>query len=236
MENGTIITKNPHTHLAYSPMFNEQQVTKRFRTTLIERSKTETTAHKVIYDEESVRDPEAALNYSWPTAESSMRQSRRSVCPALPHTLRELGEHFDLNADKYQCNNSAFYQEWMVDRDGKYSVMFCCNDLISAVVNQGATELHADGTFKVVPSTPQCRQLFIIHLILQNHSIPVCYVLMETKTEASYRKVLERFKIKYPEVRPVSIMIDFETALRQVLVDTYPESHVCLCWFHYVQV
>lgn len=56
-----------------------------------------------------------------------------------------------------------------MDRDGKYSVMFACQDLISAVVHQGATELHADGTFKVVPSTPHCRQLFIIHLILQNH-------------------------------------------------------------------
>jgi len=59
---------------------------------------------------------------------------------------------------------------------------------------------------------------------------------MEAKTEAAYRKVLERFKIKYPEVRPVSKMIDFETALHQVFVDTYPEAHVYLCWFHYVQV
>lgn len=57
----------------------------------------------------------------------------------------------------------------MVDSDGKYSVMFACHELISAVVDQGATEMHADGTFKVVPSTPHCRQLFIIHLILQNH-------------------------------------------------------------------
>jgi len=70
---------------------------------------------------------------------------------------------------RYQCDNLRFYQEWMVDRDGKYSVMFACNDLISAVINQGANKLHADGTFKVVPSTPHCRQLFIIHLILQNH-------------------------------------------------------------------
>jgi len=49
--------------------------------------------------------------------------------------------------------------------------MFACQDLINAVVHQGATEMHADGTFKVVPSMPHCRQLFIIHLILQNHVI-----------------------------------------------------------------
>eukprot|EP00102_Acyrthosiphon_pisum_P019066 XP_016656276.1 PREDICTED: uncharacterized protein LOC107882443 [Acyrthosiphon pisum] len=138
-----------------------------------------------LWLKEIVRNPDAALLYSWPTAESSMRQSRRSVCPAVPSTLRELGEYLDINADRYQCNNHNFYQEWIVDNDGKYSVMFACQEIISAVVNQGATELHADATFKVVPSMPHCRQLFMLHLILQNHSVPVCFVLMEVKTEAA---------------------------------------------------
>ncbi|XP_060855076.1 uncharacterized protein LOC132932730 [Metopolophium dirhodum] len=235
MENGTIIAKKAHTHEAHGPMFNEQEVIKRFRSTLVERSKTETTPLKVIYDEEIVRNPDAALVYSWPTAESSMRQSRRSVCPAVPSTLRELGEYLDMNTDRYQCNNYNFYQEWIVDNDGKYSVMFACQEIISAVVHQGATELHADATFKVVPSMPHCRQLFMLHLILQNHSVPVCFVLMEVKTEAAYRKVLERFSRKFPEVRPLTIMIDFETALRNVFSDVYPEATVSSCWFHFVQ-
>lgn len=59
---------------------------------------------------------------------------------------------------------------------------------------------------------------------------------MEAKTEVAYRKVLERFRIKFPEVRPLSIMIDFETALRKVFIETYPEAQVYSCWFHYVQV
>ncbi|KAF0716803.1 RING-type domain-containing protein, partial [Aphis craccivora] len=123
----------------------------------------------------------------------------------------------------------------MVDSDGKYSVMFACKEIISYVVHQGATELHADATFKVVPSIPHCRQLVMLHLILQNHSISVCFVLMEVKTEASYRKVLERFHSKFPEVRPLSIMIDFETAHRNVFSEVYPEAMVYSCWFHFVQ-
>jgi len=71
--------------------------------------------------------------------------------------------------NRYQCNNQPFYQEWIVDGNGNFSVMYACQQLIDSVVNQGATELYADGTFKVVPSMPHCRQLFIIHLILQNH-------------------------------------------------------------------
>lgn len=71
--------------------------------------------------------------------------------------------------NRYQCSNRPLYQEWMMDIDSKLSIMFACEDLINDVVHHGCTELHADGTFKVVPSTPQCRQLFIIHLIMQNH-------------------------------------------------------------------
>jgi len=49
-------------------------------------------------------------------------------------------------------------------------------------------------------------------------------------------KVLERFQSKFPEIRPVAIMTDFETALRQVFIDTYPQAQVYSCWFHFVQV
>jgi len=49
-------------------------------------------------------------------------------------------------------------------------------------------------------------------------------VLVESKTEASYRKVMERFKIKFLEVKPLMIMIDFESALRNVFLYVYPEA------------
>lgn len=39
---------------------------------------------------------------------------------------------------------------------------------------------------------------------------------MEAKTKASYRKVMEIFKIKFPDVKPLMIMIDFESALYNV--------------------
>jgi len=71
--------------------------------------------------------------------------------------------------NRYLCNNQPFYPEWIVDGNGNFSVMYACQQLIDSVVIQGATELHVDGTFKVVPAMPHCRQLFIIHLILQNH-------------------------------------------------------------------
>ncbi|KAL4126477.1 hypothetical protein QTP88_010699 [Uroleucon formosanum] len=154
----------------------------------------------------NLKNPHAALLYSWPTAESSMRYARRQTLPQLPSTLRELSEYFDQNAEKYNKRviTLSFIRSGVVDNAGKCSVIYA------------STELHADATFKIVPSTPYCRQLLIIHLILQNHSILICYVLMEAKTKASYRKVMEIFKIKFPDVKPLMIMIDFESALYNV--------------------
>lgn len=67
-------------------------------------------------------------------------------------------------------------------------------------------------------------------------SVPVCLVLMESKSENAYKRVLERFKVKFPNVRPTCIMIDFETALHNAFEQVYPEAHISSCWFHYVQV
>ncbi|CAI6370943.1 unnamed protein product [Macrosiphum euphorbiae] len=211
LANGTFVVKKGHSHDPYDSNFNVNQMKKTFRGILLDRAKSEKNPLRVIYDEEAIRNPQAAMLYYWLTAESLMRKARKQAVPPLPSTLRELGEYLDLNINS-------------------------CQDIIDAVVNQGGTELHADGTFKVVPSVPTCRQLFIIHLILQNHSIPICFVLMETKTEVAYKKVLEQFKTKFPNVRPTSIMIDFETGLHNAFQQTYPEATILSCWFHFVQV
>lgn len=115
------------------------------------------------------RTPDAALIYSWPTAESSMRQARCKNIPVLPGTLQALGETLDENRPMFNCGNHRFFQEWIFDDQGKCHVMFGCPELINMVVRNGGTELHADGTFKVVPSRPKCRRLFITHLIIQNY-------------------------------------------------------------------
>jgi len=56
----------------------------------------------IIYLIQFYRDPRAAILYSWPSAESSMRHARRQTLPPppLPSTLRELDEYFDINAER----------------------------------------------------------------------------------------------------------------------------------------
>lgn len=107
--------------------------------------------------------------YPWPVAEMSMRKARRKVVPSLPPTLIGLADFLDFNVERFKCCQQLFFVDRVVDQQGKCSLIFACNELIRSVVQQGGNELHVDSTFKVVPLTPSSRQLFTMHLIMQNH-------------------------------------------------------------------
>ena len=108
-------------------------------------------------------------------AESSMRQARSKIVPPLPATLNALADFLEINPDKYTCCDQNFFLDRDIDEHGKCSVIFGCIDLIRQIVRQGATNIHADATFQVVPSRPQSRQLFMMHAIIQNHVIYFFY-------------------------------------------------------------
>lgn len=116
-----------------------------------------------------IRNSAAATIYSWPVAEISMRKARRTTMPVLPSSLSELANFLDFNVQRYTCCQQPFFQDKVTDTHGKCSIIFACSELIRKIVMLGSDELHADATFKVVPSTPPSRQLFIMHLIYQNH-------------------------------------------------------------------
>ncbi|CAI6360474.1 unnamed protein product [Macrosiphum euphorbiae] len=164
-----------------------------------------------------------------------MRHARKKIVPALPISINALADYLDQNPERYTCCEQAFYQDRTVDNDGKTTIIFGCTSLISDVVSQGGNEVHADATFKVTPATPQSRQLFILHIIVQNHSIPIIYALMESKTEAAYTLLLTKCKALFPSIIPNCVMTDFETALQNAFLTVYPETVAHGCWFHYVQ-
>ncbi|CAI6344298.1 unnamed protein product [Macrosiphum euphorbiae] len=158
---------------------------------LKKRSKNENISLKLIYDDEAQRHRVAAGLYPWSTAESIMRSVRRSSLPALPQSLHELAVKFD-NGDlsRYMCCNNSIFSGSVRDSDGKYSVILACRHLINLVLSHGITEVHADATFKVVP-TNMGSQLLSIHFMMDNVSIPIAYALMETKSRNSYKCMMD---------------------------------------------
>lgn len=87
-----------------------------------------------------------------------MRSARRRILAPVPTSLRKLARNFEDNI-LYRCHDKTIFRTILVDD----SIVFGCRRLVQDVLNYGVEEVHMDGTFKVLPSTPAARQLFILH-------------------------------------------------------------------------
>lgn len=60
---------------------------------------------------------------------------------------------------------------------------------------------------------------------------------MESKSRNSYGCVMQFVKHNLlPNLTLETIMSDYEAALRDVLISTFPEARYAGCWFHHNQV
>lgn len=58
-----------------------------------------------------IRNPESAKMYTWKSAESLMRWSRRRSLPTVPGTLKELAEQFQSGLlERYQSCSEIIYK------------------------------------------------------------------------------------------------------------------------------
>lgn len=58
-----------------------------------------------------IRNPESAAMYTWKSAESFMRWSRRRSLPTVPGTLSELAEQFGSGLlERYQSCDELIYK------------------------------------------------------------------------------------------------------------------------------
>lgn len=116
-------------------------------------------------------------------------------------------------------------------------VVFCSPTVIEEAKHLRQVNLHMDGTFSVVPRSGHAQQLFIVHLRYRNAIFPILYVLMERRVRAIYNVLLNYLKreILGEEVVVVSVMADYERALRLAVKDIYPQTKLLGCWFHYAK-
>lgn len=92
---------------------------------------------------------------------------------------------------------------------------------------------YVDGTFKKCPDV-FC-QIYTLHVIIKNKSIPVIYGLLPNKSKETYFKLFQKIKEFIGDVIPLSIMLDFELAVIQAIEEVFPGSLIRLCFFHLCQ-
>lgn len=59
---------------------------------------------------------------------------------------------------------------------------------------------------------------------------------MQKKSKIAYNVIVEFLRSLAPTLRPTNIMTDFEPALRDSLLENFPEAVAHGCWFHHNQV
>ena len=85
-----------------------------------------------------------------------------------------------------------------------------------------------DGMFKV---PPLFKQLYSIHVPSEGATMPVVYALLPKKDETTYSKLFQVVNkacedLGLPIPDPETIIIDFETGVKNVLEEEYPSSNM----------
>ncbi|XP_022172326.1 uncharacterized protein LOC111035118, partial [Myzus persicae] len=90
-----------------------------------------------------------------------------------------------------------------------------------------------DGTFK---SSPQLfTQLLTIHAIKYDTVLPLVFALVPNKTRGSYTKIINELLNLEKNLRPASVMVDFEQALLGAITDVFKDTRIRGCFFHFGQ-
>nr|XP_033788082.1 uncharacterized protein LOC117354520 isoform X1 [Geotrypetes seraphini] len=87
-----------------------------------------------------------------------------------------------------------------------------------------------DGTFKVAPEL--IVQMFTIHAFVDHRALPMVFVLLNSKTEEEYERILRKLLESRSTLSPLSILMDFERASLQAVSRVFPNSSVSGCLFH----
>ncbi|KAK3925120.1 UvrABC system protein C [Frankliniella fusca] len=216
----------------------------RFKNDLRRLARESADDYRRIYDDTSLRYPNAARAYAFPAAAQMMQRIRRAYRPPQPTSLMNLQDtlrHPSWRKWGLDLGSQDFFRETLVAVDGTECAVFVSHTFSDLVRREG-WHAHADGTFKAVPLHPAVEQLFTLHVIdddahgQQKQLYPVAYALMTRRTTDAYEAVL-RCVCRHVDgmQTPADLMADFEPALRGAFRRVWPDVDVKGCWFHFGQ-
>ncbi|XP_050519261.1 uncharacterized protein LOC126893282 [Diabrotica virgifera virgifera] len=159
---------------------------------------------------------------------------RNQVIPRVPHSFRELIIPNELRRTKTSIPQDFILSDTGIDDQNRIIIFGCTLDLTRLI--QCDTWV-VDGTFKSAPNL--WYQLWIIHGVFHNKTLPFIYAFLPNKNERSYErsliKIFEKIDIIRPGARPNTIVIDFEMAVVNTFRRLVPNIRVHGCFFHFCQ-
>lgn len=92
---------------------------------------------------------------------------------------------------------------------------------------------QSDGTFDTVPLIFQ--QLYSIHGLYKDNLIPLVYVLTTDKSQSTYKHILQEICKLKSGLRPVTLIVDFESGFINAFQEIFPNCAIHGCYFHFCQ-
>lgn len=192
-----------------------------------------------VFESVGERHPEAYAEVNYNAARGGLAKCALVVSGDDPKTVKAVKNAFQQKTymDRYgrslASSHWLFYRGTQIDENNGSFTVFASTQIIAGLGAEN--ELFVDGTFDVVPLDGQYAQLIVIHLGHGEHSFPFLFILTTNRTQELYARMLRYVEANVCRLRPKSIMMDYERAMRLAIREVYPNTTLRGCLFHYTQ-
>ncbi|CAF2712388.1 unnamed protein product [Rotaria sp. Silwood2] len=164
--------------------------------------------------------------------ESGLYKLRRKRYPPIP-----TDQKFIIPAvyqETYSNSRFLIYDKRKSSYGGRL-LIFASDEQLNVLFHSEV--LFADGTFKVSPTLFE--QLYVLHGLQNGEVMPVCFILTSNRKYDTYTAIfrsLKRTGLKMGfDLKPSTIICDFEQSFMNAVTNELPQTTVTGCWFHFCQ-
>lgn len=166
-----------------------------------------------------------------PHSEVLTYRSRQKMLPPVPTTRSEI--QLEMKFRRTTSGEPFLHAE---DGDINNIIIFSTLENINYLCN--ADKLYCDGTLYTAPHVFD--SIFTIHAFVGSAMFPLVFKLLSKRDKDTYiwlfnlhQEICRRHN---QTLSPTSISLDFECALRNAVVETFPTAELKGCLFHYCKV
>ena len=152
---------------------------------------------------------------------STMLSKRREFIPPDPKVMLEI--NIDLPVFLYKDGENVVKGD-QVMADGRRILLLTTREHLKILAR--ARQILGDGTFRITPKL-WCQTFIISAEVSSGVFVPVAYCLLPDKKKESYLSMFsllnEALDVLDLELSPSFFMSDFEVAIRDAFIETFPE-------------
>lgn len=186
------------------------------------------------------RDLESAKLVNIKRCTRTLQRIRRECVPPNPTTIEAINLAFsdEVLLDTYgkalTDGNPLFFDGAVQCEDHSFCI-FSSKSVISTIkkfLPENERHIMMDATFSIVPHGP-FYQILILFIRKTRTVFPFGYILMSRKTQFAYYDALKYFHENVFELNAVSFCTDWEIAMRNAILQLFPDAEMVACYFHH---